>query len=89
MRRELPRRFEFHWGKGWVTEEASVPTPHHEPMIQLLEYESGEKAVRFCGYEGARLGRYPLVVSDEFLEQLGKQVKKNPKLHRLLKKIVP
>ena len=89
MARALPRRFEFQWGGGWVTEEASVRTPYHEPTIQLLEYESGEKAVRFCGYEGARMGRYPLVISEGFLEQLGKQVKKNPKLHRLLKKIVP
>jgi len=71
-----------------VTEEASVRTPYHEPTVQLLEYESGEKAIRFCGYEGARMGRYPLVISEQFLAALGKQVKSNPKLYRLLKKMV-
>ena len=89
MPRELPRKFEFHWGQGWVKEEASVKTPHHEPTIQLLEYESGERAIRFCGYEGARMGRYPLVIGEEFLAELGKQVRKNPKLRRLLRKMVP
>jgi len=89
MERTLPRKFEFHWGRGWVTEEVSVRTPHHEPTIQLLEYDSGEKAIRFCGYEGVRMGRYPLVVGEEFLEALGREVRKNPKLHRLLKKVVP
>lgn len=88
MPRELPRKFEFHWGKGMVTEEASVRTPHHEPTIQLLVHESGEKALRFCGYEGPRMGRYPLVVGEEFLESLGKAVKRNAELHRLLKRLV-
>jgi hypothetical protein len=46
MARELPRKLEFHWGQGWVTEEASVKTLHHEPTIQLLEYESGESVLR-------------------------------------------
>ncbi len=89
MARTLPRKFEFHWGKGWVTEEASVRTPHHEPTIQLLEYEGGEKAIRFCGYDlGGRMGRYPLIVGGEHLEALGREVRRNPKLHRLLKRLV-
>ncbi len=89
MARPLPRKFEFHWGKGWVTEEASARTPYHEPTIQLLEYESGERAIRFCGYEGARMGRYPLILGEEYLAALGAQVKKNARLHRMLKKLVP
>ena len=87
MARTLPRKFEFHWGKGWVTEEASIRTPHHEPAIQLLEYESGEKAIRFCGYNGPRMGRYPLIIGEEHLEELGRQVRKNPKLRRFLEKL--
>lgn len=72
-----------------MTEEASVHTPHHEPTIQLLEYESGEMAIRFCGCEGVRMGRYPLVISEDFLAELGKQVKAKPMLYRLLKRMVP
>lgn len=88
MPRELPRKFEFHWGKGWVMEEASVRSPHHEPTIQLLVYESGEKAIRFCGYQGIRMARYPLILGEDSLEKLGESVKRNPELHRLLKKLV-
>jgi len=87
--RKLPRPFEFHWGKGWVTEEASVTTPHHEPTIQLLEYESGKKAIRFCGYSPrGQMGRYPLILGEEDLGALAKQVQKSPKLHKLLTKLV-
>ena len=87
--RKVPRPFEFHWGKGRVIEEASVTTPYHEPTIQLLEYESGEKSIRFCGYdERGRMGRYPLLVGEEHLGALGKEVKKNPRLSKLLKKLV-
>ena len=87
MARTLPRKFEFHWGQGWVTEEASIRTPHHEPAIQLLEYDSGEKAVRFCGYQGPRMGRYPLILDEDDLPKLRTEVRKNPKLHRLLKNL--
>jgi hypothetical protein len=86
--RKVPRPFEFHWGKGLVTEEASVATPYHEPTVQLLAYDSGEKAIRFCGYEHGKMGRYPLVVSEEYLEALGREVRKNEELHRLLRKLV-
>lgn len=88
--RKLPRPFEFHWGKGWVTEEASVTSPHHEPTIQLLEYEGGQKAIRFCGYNPrGQMGRYPLLVGEEDLERLGKELKKNLKLYKLFKRLVP
>ena len=86
--RPLPRKFEFHWGKGLVTEEAYVPTPYHEPTVQLLVYDSGKKAIRFCGYEHGKMGRYPLVVSEEYLEALGREVRKNKELVRLLRKLL-
>jgi len=86
--RPLPRKFEFHWGKGLVTEEASVATKYHEPTVQLLVYDSGEKAIRFCGYEHGKMARYPLLVSEEHLESLGREVRKNRGLHKLLRKLV-
>ncbi len=86
--RPLPRKFEFHWGKGLVTEEASVVTPYFEPTVQLLVYDSGERAIRFCGYEHGKMGRYPLVVSEQHLERIGAELRKNKELHRLLKRLV-
>lgn len=86
--RRVPRSFEFHWGKGTIQEEASVVTPHHEPTIQLLHYETGEKAIRFCAYHGTRFSRMPLLVDEDTVARLGKEVRKNPSLHKLLKKLV-
>lgn len=86
--RKLPRRFSFHWGKGMVKEEASMRTPYHEPTIQLLQYDSGERAVRFCSYEGRRFNRFPLIVGEEYLGALGRAVRKNRELRMLLKRLV-
>ncbi len=36
--REVPRPFEFQWGRGQVIEEASYVGQHTEPAIQLLEF---------------------------------------------------
>ena len=87
--RRVPRKFEFHWGKGIVKEEASVVTPFHEPTIQLLQYDSGGRALRFCVYHGHQFSRVPMIIDEETLAKLGAEVRKNPALCRLLKKLVP
>ncbi len=86
--RKVPREFAFHWGKGIVKEEASVATPYHEPTIQLLQYESGDRAIRFCSYEGKRFNRFPLIVGEDYLDALRKGIRKNKELHKLLKRLV-
>ena len=42
--RSLPRPFSYHWGGGQIVEEAAYTGQHHEPAIQLLEYDEGEAA---------------------------------------------
>ena len=42
--RPVPRPFEMHWGRGQIVEEASWTGPHHEPTIQLMQYDDGEAA---------------------------------------------
>ncbi len=37
--RAVPRSFELRWGRGQITEEATVSTRYHAPAIQLLEFE--------------------------------------------------
>jgi hypothetical protein len=91
--RPLPRPFEFHWGGGEITEEASYSAEHHEPTIQLLEYTDGDAAgswaVRFCLYNSSgRFQRSPLLIGDDELRGLRIALKKTPKLRKLLQRLV-
>ncbi len=86
--RKVPRPFELHWGKGVITEEASILPPFHEPTIQLLKFDDGTRSLRFCVYHKSYFGRVPLIVSEEHIEALGREVKKNPQIQRLLKRLV-
>jgi hypothetical protein len=85
--RKVPRSFELHWGKGVIAEEASVVTPFHEPTIQLLAFEDGSRSLRFCAYHGSSFARMPLIVSEEHIKALAKEVKKNPELQKILKEL--
>lgn len=91
--RPLPRPFTYHWGSGQIVEEAAYTGQHHEPAIQLLEYDEGEAAggwsIRFCFYsrEG-RFQRSPLVVGDDELDGLREALKQTPRLRALLKRLV-
>jgi hypothetical protein len=91
--RSVPRPFEYHWGRGQIIEEASYQGRHHEPAIQLLQYDEGDAAgtiaVRFCFYNhGGRFQRSPLVVGDDEIAGLRAALKKTPKLGALLRRLV-
>lgn len=87
-KRRVPRPFNLHWGKGIIAEEASVATPYHEPTIQLLVFDDGSRSLRFCAYHGRSFGRMPLIVSEDHLRALAKEVKKRPELRDLLRMLV-
>jgi len=91
--RTLPRPFNYHWGGGQIVEEASFRAEHHEPAIQLLEYEGGEHdgmwSIRFCFYNPRGMfQRSPMVVGADEIKGLRAALKKTPKLRRLLKNLV-
>lgn len=86
--RKVPRPFELHWGEGVIAEEASVKTPFHEPTIQLLAFDDGSRSLRFCVYQDTSFARMPLIISDEHIAALGREVKRNPRIRALLKKLV-
>jgi hypothetical protein len=87
--RPVPRPFEFHWGKGQITEEASFTGEYTEPAIQLLEYEGGGKGIRFCYYSlDGRFQRSPMMIdSEDSLEGLRAALKATPELRALIKKL--
>lgn len=82
------RRFKLHWGGGWITEEARSITKYHEPSIQLLSFDSGLKSLRFCYYHDGVFQGGPLILSESHLAALRREIRKNKRLHALLKKLV-
>ena len=86
--RTVPRPFEMRWGGGFIVEEAGVETPYAEPTVQLLEYEDGALALRFCYYHGTRFGRGPMMVGEEFLESFADGLRDAPRIRELLKRMV-
>jgi hypothetical protein len=91
--RALPRPFNYHWGSGQIVEEAAYSGEHHEPAIQLLQYDEGEAAggwsVRFCFYSrDGRFQRSPLVVGDDDIAGLRRALAETPRLRALLQRLI-
>ncbi|MCC6236047.1 MAG: hypothetical protein IT299_00580 [Dehalococcoidia bacterium] len=91
--RRVPRAFQLPWGSGLILEEAAIEGGLHEPALELLRYERGERkgqlAIRFSAYspEG-ELERRPLIVNERELARLKKEIDRAPRLKALLKKLV-
>jgi len=84
----LKRRFQLHWGGGWITEEARSRTQYHEPSIQLLCFDSGDRSIRFCYYHDGFYQGGPLILSESHLAGLRREIRKNKNIHALLKKLI-
>ncbi|MCA9406868.1 MAG: hypothetical protein KC684_10035 [Candidatus Omnitrophica bacterium] len=86
--RPIPRPFEFPWGKGLVVEEVSYKSQHHEPAIQLLQFESGFELVRFCSYTlSGRFEKNSWIANSDEIAELGRQLNSTPRLKEILKKM--
>ncbi len=87
--RTTPRPFDLHWGGGVIAEEATYVGEHHEPSIQLLDFEDGSVSVRFCYYDHAgRFQRSPLVVSNAEIVGLRRALGATPRLKEMLREMV-
>ena len=87
--RSTPRPFELHWGRGVIAEEATFAGEHHEPSVQLLEFEDGSESVRFCYFDHAgRFQRSPLIVGKGEMEGMRKALAQTPRLRELLREMV-
>jgi hypothetical protein len=89
MARQVPRPFQYAWGKGEIIEEVSCVGEHHQPAIQLLVYEDGEESIRFCFYNlRGQFQRHPLMIGPEEIAQLRTSLKQAPRLRALMKQLV-
>lgn len=82
------RRFQLHWGDGWITEEARSRTRYHEPAIQFLSFRSGDRAIRFCYYRDGFYHGGPLILSEAHLPGLRREIRKTKRIRSFLKKLV-
>lgn len=86
---KLPRPFSLHWGGGNIVEEAVVEGPHHNPSVQLMEFEDGALALRFCYYShDGRFQRSPLILGDDTIDGLRQAISNNPRLKALLQRLI-
>ena len=77
------------WGKGEIVEEATAIDEWHEPAIQLLRYDDGSYSVRFAHYDHrGRFQRSPLMMSAKSLTALRRALKRMPRLHRILRRLI-
>ena len=75
------------WGGGMVIEEVSVVSKHHEPTIQLLQFDSGDRVIRFCSYNDGKFSRPPLMIDEKDLRRLGKATTKAKKIRKMISKL--
>jgi hypothetical protein len=91
--RRVPRQFMLPWGKGMIVEEASGEGGLHEPALQLLHYELGEKkgqyAIRFAAYdEEGHIEQRPLIINEREIAGIRAELARAPRLRALLKRLV-
>ncbi len=75
------------WGKGMVVDEVSISSKYHEPTIQLLEFDNGDKLLRFCSYSHGRFSRSPLMIDEKDLRRLVKAAAKSKQIRKLISKL--
>jgi hypothetical protein len=85
--RKIPRPFKMPWGKGMVIDEVSISSEYHEPTIQLLEFDNGDKLLRFCSYSHGRFSRSPLMIDEKDLRLLGKAIVKGKEIRKFVSKL--
>ncbi len=82
--RKVPRPFKLSFGSGMIIEEASITSKYHEPTIQLLKFDNGNKVIRFCSYNKGRFNRSPLMIDEKDLQKLGNMIMKEKDISKLI-----
>jgi len=87
FKRKVPRPFKLPFGKGVVLEEVSAKCPHWEPTIQVLQFEGGERALRFCVYDNNKFARMPPILGEEEIALLGRLARRTKHLRKMLRRL--
>ncbi len=85
--RKVPRPFKMPWGNGIVVKEVSITSQYHEPTVQLLQFDNGDRVIRFCSYNKGRFSRVPLMIDEKDLQKLGSVIKKEKEISKLISKL--
>ncbi len=85
--RKVPRPFKMPFGSGMVVEEVSITSKYHEPTIQLLKFENGDKTIRFCSYNKGRFSRSPLMIDEKDLRRLRSEIVKGKEIRKLISQL--
>ena len=85
--RKIPRPFKMPFGSGKIVEEASITSKYHEPTIQLLKFDNGNKVIRFCSYNKGKFSRSPLMIDEKELRMLGNVIKKEKELSKFISRL--
>jgi len=87
--RKVPRAFKMPFGSGMIVEEASITSKYHEPTIQLLKFDNGDKVIRFCSYNKGRFSRSPLMIDEKDLRKLGNMIRKEKEIQKFISRLTP
>jgi len=85
--RMIPRPFKMPFGNGMVVEEASITSRYHEPTVQLLQFDNGNRVIRFCSYNKGRFSRSPLMIDEKDMRKLGSAIKKEKGISDLISRL--
>ncbi|HEU05024.1 MAG TPA: hypothetical protein ENH95_07955 [Nitrosopumilus sp.] len=85
--RKIPRPFKMPFGSGKIVGEASITSKYHEPTIQLLKFDNGNKVIRFCSYNKGKFSRSPLMIDEKELRKLGNAIKKEKELSKFISRL--
>ena len=85
--RKVPRPFKMPWGNGMVVKEVSITSQYHEPTVQLLQFDNGDRAIRFCSYNKRKFSRSPLIIDEKDLRKLGNVIKKEKEISKLISRL--
>jgi len=85
--RKIPRPFKMPFGNGMVVKEASIISQYHEPTVQLLQFDNGDRAIRFCSYNKGKFSRSPLMINEKDLQKLGSAIKKEKEISKFISRL--
>lgn len=87
----IPRPFNFkNVGKGMITHEAANDNyKDWTPSIQVLKFDNGTKAIRFCYYiSSGQIARNALFLNQSEVADLKNEIAKQPEVKKFLKELL-